>query len=76
MPLPAVALEVRTVFPPAQNEVLPLIAADGFSFTITVVDAEFEHPLQSVAITETSPAEATVMDGVVAVVDQLYVFKN
>ncbi len=36
MPLPAVALEVRTVFPPSQNEVLPLTSAVGEALTVTI----------------------------------------
>ena len=35
VPLPAVALELSNVFPPAQNDALPLTLAVGFAFTVT-----------------------------------------
>ena len=39
LPPPVVALELSTVFPPVQNEVLPLIAVIALLLTMTVPTA-------------------------------------
>ena len=45
-PLPAVALEVSSVFPPEQKEAVPVMFAVGRAFTVTTVaaDAALWHP--------------------------------
>ena len=59
------------VEPPAQNEVLPLIAGVGFEFTVVIADAEPVHPFASVMVTVNVPAVLTEMVCVVSPVDQL-----
>ena len=60
-PLPAVALEESTEFPPVQKEVAPVIFADGDAFTITAkaVDVK-EQPLLLVIVTVYEPAVVAV----------------
>ena len=70
LPLPAVAFELSKVLPPAQNEALPLILAVGNALKVTFVEAVDVHPLLSVTVTEKLPCELTVIDCVVAPVDQ------
>jgi hypothetical protein len=49
------------VLPPAQNEVVPVIVAVGFAFTVTTVFAEVvEQPFELVTVTEYVPAAVTV----------------
>ena len=43
-PLPAVALELRIVFPPAQNDVLPLMVVVGSAFTVITWLLILLHP--------------------------------
>ena len=60
-PLPAVALEVSSVFPPEQNEAVPVMFAVGKAFTVTTkaVDVN-EQPLLLVTLTVYEPAAAAV----------------
>ena len=46
------------------------VVAVGNVFTVVVANAGPVHPLKSVTITENEPAVVTVMDGVLAPVDQ------
>ena len=68
--------DVRTTLPPEQNVVGPpaeIIGAAGVGFTVTVVPAEageVQPPL--VVVTVYVPEEETVIDCVVAPVDQLF----
>ena len=61
VPLPAVALEVSSVFPPAQNEAFPVMFAVGNELTVTpkAVDV-YEHPLLLVIVTVYEPAAVAV----------------
>ena len=46
VPLPALAFELSTVLEPEQNDVLPVMLADGRVFTVTANAADvFEQPL-------------------------------
>ena len=61
VPLPAVAFELSKVFPPAQNEALPEIFAEGAALIDITNGAEVkEHPLLLVTVTVYDPADAAV----------------
>ena len=60
-PLPAVALEVSSVFPPEQKEAVPVMFAVGRAFTVTTKAVEVnEQPLLLVTLTVYEPAAAAV----------------
>jgi hypothetical protein len=61
---------VNTVDVPEQITLLPVMAATGNGFTINVRVAVAVQPLASVAVTVYVPAVLTVIDAVVASVDQ------
>ena len=61
VPLPAVALELSSVFPPIQKEDVPVMLAVGRAFTVTTkaVDVK-EQPLLLVILTVYDPAAVAV----------------
>jgi hypothetical protein len=60
-PLPAEALEVSSVFPPAQNEAKPVMFAAGKVFIVTTKAADVkEQPLLLVIVTVYEPAVVAV----------------
>jgi hypothetical protein len=60
-PLPAVALDVSSVFPPVQNEGVPVIFAAGEAFTVTVKAGDVnEQPLLLETVTVYEPAAVAV----------------
>jgi hypothetical protein len=72
---PVAAEDVSTTEPPAQNVVGPpavIVGTGGVGLTVTVVAAEVEEqdPLETVTVYE--PEVVTVMDCVVAPVDQVF----
>ena len=73
--LPEPADDVNVTDPPEQNVVEPpavIVGADGVVFTVTVVPADDgEVQPDAVAVTVYVPALETVIDGVVAPVDQV-----
>ena len=60
-PLPAVALEVSSVFPPVQNEAVPVMIAVGKALMViaTGVDVN-EQPLLLIMVTVYDPASVAV----------------
>ena len=61
IPLPAVALEVSSVFPKVQNEAVPVMFAVGKALTVTTKAVEVkEQPLLLVIVTVYEPATAAV----------------
>lgn len=71
---PVAAEEVSVTDPPAQNELAPLmvgVVAAGFAVTAKAADVA-EQPAALVAVTLKEPAAETVIDGVVAPVDQRF----
>jgi hypothetical protein len=66
-PLPAVALEVSSVFPPAQNEAVPVMFAEGKVFAVTTKATDVkEQPLLLVIVTVYEPAATAVKLAAVA----------
>jgi hypothetical protein len=61
VPLPAVALELSSVFPPIQKEDVPVMLAVGRAFTVTTkaVDVK-EQPLLLVTLTVYDPDAVAV----------------
>jgi hypothetical protein len=72
--LPVNAEDVRVIVLPAQNELSPLIVGvTGGALAVTTKPAEVaEQPFASVTVTEYVPAADTVIDCVVAPVDQWF----
>jgi hypothetical protein len=72
--LPVADDEVRVTVPPAQKELAPLIrGVVAAGLAVTADDAEVaEHPFASVTLTVKEPAAETVIDCVVAPVDQRF----
>jgi len=61
VPLPAVAFELSRLFPPLQNELFPVIVADGAALIDTTKEVEVnEHPLLLVIVTVYDPAAVAV----------------
>ena len=60
-PLPAVALEVRTVLSPVQNEASPVMFVVGNAFSLTTNAAEVDvQPLLLVTVTVYVPSVVAV----------------
>jgi hypothetical protein len=60
-PLPEVALETSSVFPPVQNESVPVMLVVGIALTVTAKAAEVkEQLLLLVIVTVYEPAEVAV----------------
>lgn len=74
--LPVACDDVKVTEPPVQNVVDPLaeiVGADGFALTVTTVAVEVaEQPLPFVYVTVYEPAAETLIDCVVAPVDQTF----
>ena len=61
-------LAVNVVVLPGQNANVPVMTAVGSAFTTTVTEASSVQPFASVAVTVYVPAEATLIELVVALV--------
>jgi phage gp46-like protein len=60
-PVPAVALEASSVFPPVQNEAVPVIFAEGEAISVTVKASDVnEQSLLLVTVTVYVPAAVAV----------------